>query len=136
MWLVPSCMKFQQKQSRNTKIHYSSHFINWLLAMKDAGNKCSSRCKHIFIKGCSTNGANTQDQTQVIKARDIKKQVPPHSPSPLLKYRQAFSLPTGRLHQYTSQMEPNKIGACWILRFKKNPFIPLRIHPAVANKFH
>lgn len=26
--------------------------------------------------------------------------------------------PTGILHQYTSQMEPNKIWACWILHFK------------------
>lgn len=48
-----------------------------------------------------------------------KKQVPPSSPSPLHKYRQVFSLPTGRLHQYTSQMEPNEIQACWILHFKK-----------------
>lgn len=40
---------------------------------------------------------------------DTKKQVPPSFPSPLHKYRQMFSLPTGRLHQYTSQMEPYEI---------------------------
>lgn len=89
-----------------------------------------------FISKAAAQMVQTQRTKHRSLAKDIKKQVPPNPPFPLHKYRQAFSLPIGRLHQHTSQMEPNKIGARCILHFKKIPFIPLRNHPAVANIFH
>lgn len=53
--------------------------------------------------------------------RDTKKEVPPSSPSPLHKYRQVFSLATGRLHQSPAKwnlMKYEHVGFC----ISKNSF--------------
>lgn len=85
--------------------------------MKDAGNECSSRRKHVYIKGHSTKGTSAQDWMQGIKERHQEAGTTKFSISSS-QIQASILSPTGILHQYTSQMEPNKIWACWILHFK------------------
>lgn len=84
--------------------------------MKDAGSSAPAVASTFTSKATAQMMQAHRTECRAL-TRDTKKQVP-SSQSPLHKYRQAFSLPTGRLHQYTSQMEPNEIRACWILHFK------------------
>lgn len=86
--------------------------------MQDAGNECSSRCKHGYIKGHSTNDGSTQDWMQGINKGHQEGGTTKFSVSSSQIQASVLS-PHRQTASITSQMEPNEIRARWILHFKK-----------------